>query len=174
MSCFKKKDILQWLGVSGILLSVLGGCAQWSSGKRTISPLYKKYTLTVTGNGWEPVKAGKEDMALWNKQSHAMMAFITSDLENKKYTLEILNTQLFIGLKGKKILSMEPVTIGNQKAMHTILTGEMDNQHVKIDSYVIRTKDHVYDLLYWSPSDSFEDVRSDFENAVKSFKLREE
>ena len=69
---------------------------------------------------------------------------------------------------------MEPVTIGNQKAMHTILTGEMDNQHVKIDSYVIRTKDHVYDLLYWSPSDSFEDVRSDFENAVKSFKLREE
>ena len=174
MSCFKKKDILQWIGVSGILLSVLGGCAQWSAGKRTIFPLYIKYTLNITGNGWEPMKAGKEDMALWNKQSHAMMVFITSDLENKKYTLEILNTQLFIGLKGKKILSKDQITIDNQKAMHTILVGSVDNQQLKIDSYVIQAKGHVYDLVYWAPSDSFEDVRSDFENAVKSFKLREE
>ena len=120
------------------------------------------------------MKAGKEDMALWNKQSHAMMVFITSDLENKKYTLEILNTQLFIGLKGKKILSKDQITIDNQKAMHTILVGSVDNQQLKIDSYVIQAKGHVYDLVYWAPSDSFEDVRSDFENAVKSFKLREE
>ena len=173
MSCFKKKDIVQWLRVSGILLIVLGGCAQWAAGKRTISPLYKKYTLNITGNGWEPMKAGKEDMALWNKHSHAMMAFLTSDLENKKYTLETLNTQLFIGLKGKKILSKEQVTIDNQKAMHTILIGNVDNQQLKIDSYVIQAKGHVYDLVYCAPSDSFEDVHRDFENAIKSFKLRE-
>lgn len=174
MSCFKKKALLQWIGVAGILLIVLGGCAQWSAGKRTISPLNKKYTLSITGNGWEPMKAGKEDMALWHKQSHAMMAFITSDVKSKKYTLEILNTQFFIGLKGKKILLKEQVTIDNQKAIHSILVADVDNQPLKIDSYVIQAKGHIYDLVYWAPSALFDNVRSDFVDAVKSFKFRDE
>ena len=100
-----------------------------------------------------------------------MIAFISSDIENKKYSLEMLNSQLFIGMKNKKILLNEPMLVDNQKAMHTIFVCEIDNHKFKVDSYVIKFENKVYDLVYWAPSDSFDYAREDFENIIKSFKF---
>jgi len=80
------------------------GCASLQVKDGILSPPHKKYTVTIPGKGWELVKAGKEDVALWHKQYHAMIAFISSDIENKKVSLKMLNNQLFIGMKNKKIL----------------------------------------------------------------------
>ena len=126
----------------------------------------------MPGKGWEPIKVGKEDMALWHKQHHAMIAIISSDIENKGFSLEMLNRHLFLGMTGKKIVSKESVLVDNQKALHTIVGGEMDNNKLKIDSYVIKVGDKVYDLVYWAPSDSFDSVQGDFENLVRSFTFK--
>ena len=100
-----------------------------------------------------------------------MIAFISSDRENKKVSLKMLNNQLFIGMKNKKILLNEPMLVDNQKALHTIVESEMDNCKLKIDSYVIKMGDKVYDLVCWAPSDSFSFVQGDFEKMVRSFKF---
>ena len=100
-----------------------------------------------------------------------MITFISSDIENKKYSLEMLNSQLFIGMKEKKVLRKESVIVDNQQAMHTIYVCEVDNHKFKVDSYVIKFGNKVYDLLYWAPSDSFDYVRQDFKSIVKSFKF---
>jgi len=71
----------------------------------------------------------------------------------------------------KEIVSKESVLVDNQKALHTIVEGEMDNHKFKVDSYVIKFGNKVYDLLYWAPSDSFDYVREDFKSIVKSFKF---
>ena len=65
----------------------------------------------------------------------------------------------------------ESTTVDNQNAIHTMLAGEMDNCKLKIDSYVIRAGNYIYDLVYWVPSDSFDYVKGDFENMVRSFKF---
>ncbi|MCR4320432.1 MAG: hypothetical protein NUV74_08900 [Candidatus Brocadiaceae bacterium] len=136
-----------------------------------LSPPHKNYTVNIPGKGWEMIKVGKEDIALWHKQSHAMIAFISSDIENKKVSLKMLNNQLFIGMKNKKILLKESIVVDNQEAVHTIFVCEIDNHKFKVDSYVIKFENKVYDLVYWSPVNSFDYVREDFKSIVKSFKF---
>ena len=147
------------------------GCAQLQVKEGILSPPYKNYTVNIPGKGWEMIKVGKDDIALWHKQYHAMIAFISSDIENNKYSLEMLNSQLFIGMKNKKILLKESIVVDNQEAVHTILVCEMDNHKFKVDSYVVKFGNKVYDLVYWSPPDLFDYIRKDFENIIKSFKF---
>ncbi|HLE86105.1 MAG TPA: hypothetical protein VI727_00410 [Candidatus Brocadiaceae bacterium] len=170
MSYFQTKHYV--IRLMGILYSLLIlGCAQLQVKDGTLSPPHKNYTANIPDKGWALVKACKEDMALWHKQSHAMIAFISSDIENKKYSLEMLNSQLFIGMKNKKILLNEPILVDNQKAMHTILVCEIDNHKFKVESYVIKFGNKVYDLVSWAPPDLFDYIRKDFENIIKSFKF---
>ena len=147
------------------------GCAPLQVKDGILSPPHKNYTVTIPGKGWELVKAGKEDVALWHKQYHAMIAVISSDIENKGFSLETLNRHLFIGMTGKKIVSKESVLVDNQKALHTIVESEMDNCKLKIDSYVIKVGDKVYDLVCWSSIDMFNHVQTDFESMVRNFKF---
>ena len=98
------------------------GCAQLQVKDGILSPPHKNYTVHIPGKGkgWEMIKAGKEDIALWHKQYHTTIAFISSNIENKALSLEVLNSQLFIGMKEKEVLRKESVIVDNQPAMHTI------------------------------------------------------
>jgi len=166
---FQIKYVIRWLGVPCFVLML--GCAPLQVKDGILSPPHKNYTVTIPGKGWELVKAGKEDVALWHKQYHAMIAVISSDIENKGFSLETLNRHLFIGMTGKKIVSKESVLVDNQKALHTIVESEMDNCKLKIDSYVIKVGDKVYDLVCWSSIDMFNHVQTDFESMVRNFKF---
>ena len=169
MHYFQIKYVIRWLGVPCFVL--MRGCAPLQVKDGILSPPHKNYTVTIPGKGWELVKAGKEDVALWHKQYHAMIAVISSDIENKGFSLETLNRHLFIGMTGKKIVSKESVLVDNQKALHTIVESEMDNCKLKIDSYVIKVGDKVYDLVCWSSIDMFNHVQTDFESMVRNFKF---
>ena len=169
MHYFQIKYVIRWLGVPCFVLTL--GCAPLQVKDGILSPPHKNYTVTIPGKGWELVKAGKEDVALWHKQYHAMIAFISSDIENKKVSLKMLNNQLFIGMKNKKILLNEPVLVDNQKTLHTILMCEIDNHKLTVEFYVIKFGNKVYDLVSWAPPDLFDYIRKDFENIIKSFKF---
>lgn len=173
MNYSQNKNISFWLSISGFMCLIMfsSGCTQIQVKEGTFSPSHKEYALNMPGGDWTPVKVGKEDFALWNKQSHAMIALIASNFENKKISLELLNNQLFIGMKNKKVIFKESVKIDSKEAIHTSITCEMDNYKFKIDSYVIKAKDRVYDLVYWSPCDSFDLALGDFVDMIKSFKL---
>lgn len=171
---FRNKKVIPWLAISSFIYML--GCAPLQIKEGVFSPRDKNYIITIpgAGKGWKPIRADKEDIALWHKQHKAMIAVISSDIENKKLSLEILNRHLFLGMTGKKIVLKEPVLVDNQKALHTILEGEMDNSKLKIDSYVIKAGDKVYDLVYWAPADSFDSVKDDFENMIRSFQFTRE
>lgn len=169
MCSFRNKKVIRWLAISSFIY--MFGCSTIKIKEGVFFPLHEKYTVNMPGKGWEPVKVGKEDIALWHKQHHAMITVISSDIENKGFSLEMLNRHLFIGIDDRKIISKENVLVDNQSALHTVLEGEMDNNKLKIDSYVIRVGDKVYDLVYWAPSDSFDKVKGDFENMIRSFQF---
>ena len=169
LGCFRNKKIIGWLSIV-IFLCILG-CSPLEIKRGVFSPPDEKYTVHIPDSGWEPIKLGKEDLALWHKQYHATIAFISSNVKGKKGSLEALDNQLFIGMKHKRIVLKDFVLVDNQRAMHTILTCELDNHELKIDSYVIQSGDRVYDLVYWASSDSFNRTLGDFENIVKSFKF---
>ena len=175
MRCFRNKNIIRWLDICGFIypISILYvlGCAPLSIKEGAFSPSHKNYTIRLPEKGWEPIKRGKEDISFRHKQYQATIAIISSDIEHTSYSLEMLSSQLFIGMKDKKILLKETALVDNQSAMHTIVVGEMENCMLKINSYVIRKEDRVYDLVYWAPSDSFDRALGDFEDFVRSFKF---
>lgn len=173
MSCLRTKNVIRWLGILGFAYANIHilSCAQLQTKEGVLSSPHKKYTVTIPEKGWERIKVDKEDLALWHKQHHAMIALISTDIQNKEVPLEKLNNQLFIGLKGKETALNEPSKVDNQSAIHTILTGEMDNCKLKIASYVIRTEDGVYDMVYWAPVDLFDREKVSFENMIQSFKF---
>jgi len=173
LNYFQNKNISFRLSISGFVCLIMfsSGCTQLQVKEGVFSPSHKEYTLNMPGGNWTLFKVGKEDFALWNKQSNAMIALITSNFENKKISLEMLNNQLFIGMKNKEVIFKEPIKIDNKEAIHTSITCEMDNYKFKIDSYVVKAKNRVYDLVYWSPCDSFDLALGDFVDMIKSFKF---
>ena len=50
----------------------------------------------MPANGWEPIKLDKGDLVLWHKQHHAMIAFISTNVDDKEVSLEMLNSQLLL------------------------------------------------------------------------------
>lgn len=168
---FRTKKVIPCLAISGFIYML--GCAPLQIKEGIFSPPYKNYTITIpgTGKGWEQIRVDKEDIALWHKQHKAMIVVISSDIENKKLSLDMLNRHLFLGITNKKIVSKVTVLVDRHSALHTILDGEMNNCQLKIDSYVIKRGDKVYDLVCWSPFDSFSSVQGDFESMVRNFKF---
>ncbi len=120
------------------------------------------------------MRVDKEDIAFWNKQCQAMIAVISSSTEGKGLSVEVVNNHLFIGMKDKRMITKEHVTVCNQDALHTTLECVMDDRQLKVESYSIKTGDTVYDLVYWAPPDLFDCARGDFEEVVKTFRLKTE
>lgn len=168
------KKAIFWLSVVNFFC--IFGCAAIRIEEGTFSPRDKNYIINIpeTGKGWEPIRIDKEDVALWHKQYKAMIAIISSNIENKTLSPEMLSRYLFLGMADKKIISKEPVLVDDQSALHTILEGRMDNSTLKINSYVIKAGDKVYDLVCWAPSGSFDYIQGDFENMVRSFRYMKE
>ena len=161
---------LAWLCLLAVLYGVIG-CAPLDINNGAFSPSHQRYTVSVPEKGWEPMRVDKEDVAFWHKQCRAMIAIITSGAEGKGLSVEIVNSHLFIGMKDKRIIAKERVTICDQDALHTTLECVMDDRQLKVESYSIKAGDTVYDLVYWAPPDLFDCARGGFEEVVKTFRL---
>lgn len=175
MNHLRNELILRWLGTLGFMFIIADflGCATIKIEQGIFSPRDKNFIMKLpeSEKGWKPLPADKEDIALWHKQYKAIIAVISSDIENKGFSLEMLNRLLFLGITNKKIVSKESVPVDKQRALHMILEGELDHCRLKIDSYIIRIGDKVYDLVYWAPTDSFDKVKGDFEDMIRSFRF---
>ena len=129
------------------------------------------YKITLPDKSWEKIKINSEDLAMRNKENNANFAIISHPTGTNKATLDTLYKQLFIGIKGRNILKKQYVYIDNQRVLHIILEGELDNLKLRISAYIIKTKDLIYDIVYWSSPDKFDISLDDFERVIKSFKF---
>lgn len=138
-----------------------------------LSP-HRQYTINIPEEGWDIVRLNDEDITLQHKKHQATIILISSDLEGEKASLKSLDERLFIGIKGRNVLLKETVIVSNKQAIHTILEFRINEQRLKMNSYVIKVRDRVFDLVYWAPPDTFGYGQNDFEDMVGSFKLLEQ
>jgi len=106
-----------------------------------------------------------------NKKNNANFAIISHPTRTNKATLDTLYKQLFIGIKGRNILKKQYVYIDNQRVLHIVLEGELDNLKLRISAYIIKSKGVICDIVYWSSPDKFDISLDDFERVIKSFKF---
>ncbi|MDR4506688.1 MAG: hypothetical protein MRJ65_00385 [Candidatus Brocadiaceae bacterium] len=170
MYYFRIKSIFLWSSLLSFVLSA--NCANTIITKENyFLPPHQKYLVHIPNKGWEQIQIDKEDVSLRHKQSHATITILSSVIEHEKLTLEVLNTQLFLGIKDKKVLLKLPAVVNNRTAMHTMLTGKIDTYTIKIDSYIVTEGKTVYDLVYWAPEEVFDSTHSTFEEIIQTFQF---
>ncbi len=157
--------------IASYLLLVFIGCQSTQIINNKFLNLHNSYKITLPDESWDKIKISNEDLAMRNKENNATFAIISHPVDTNKATLETLYKQLFFGIKRKTILEKEYVNIDGQRVLHIVLIGELDTHKIKISAYIIKAKNLVHDIVYWSPPDKFDISLRDFEGVFKSFKF---
>jgi hypothetical protein len=72
----------------------------------------------------------------------------------EKFTFQTTTRQLFVGLLGLRVISQEPVQIGNTKALQTVVTGTLDAESVLMAAFTFRKQNCVTDIVLWRGANS--------------------
>ena len=147
------------------------GCA----GRRIENGVYhsdKGYRLTLPGPDWSVAADSKADLELRHQDGlAAMLANAECDDRAKSRSAGLLLGQLLIGLHDRATIEQNEVSVNGQQALHRVLDGRVaaDGAPTRIEAYVLKEQDCVYDFAYAAPPASFEAWRADFRRFVESF-----
>jgi hypothetical protein len=147
------------------------GCA----GRRIENGVYhsdKGYRLTLPGPDWSVAADSKADLELRHQDGlAAMLANAECDDRAKSRSAGLLLGQLLIGLLDRATIEQNEVPLNGQQALHRVLDGRVaaDGAPTRIEAYVLKDQDCVYDFAYAAPPASFEAWRADFRRFVESF-----
>jgi hypothetical protein len=147
------------------------GCA----GRRIENGVYhsdKGYRLTLPGPDWSVAADSKADLELRHQDGlAAMLANAECDDRAKSRSAGVLLGQLLIGLHDRATIEQNEVSLNGRQALHRVLDGRVaaDGAPTRIEAYVLKEQDCVYDFAYAAPPASFEAGRADFRRFVDSF-----
>ena len=82
-----------------------------------------------------------------------------------------LARHLLLGLRERETLEDGEASLAGYRGVHLVVEGRMrdSRERVRIESYTVKDRRCVYDLLYVAPPPAFEASRGDFERFVGSF-----
>ena len=88
-------------------------------------------------------------------------------------TLPVLERHLLAGLRERKVMTEENVTLAGRPARHAVLEGRYrgEREPVRIELYVMRDGRCVYDFLYVAPPASFAAGQPEFERFINTFAM---
>jgi hypothetical protein len=75
---------------------------------------------------------------------------------SEKFTFQTTTRQLFVGLLGLKVVSQESVSLGDTKALQTVVTGTLDAEPVIMSAFTFRRNRCVTDIVLWRSTSSAE------------------
>jgi hypothetical protein len=123
-------------------------------------------------SGWRVVPDGRADLALSRPDAPGgMLVNATCEGRERERSLPVLTRHLLFGLKEEQILARADVEVNGQPAERTVFEGKSaEAGPVEGEAYVIKVADCVYDLLYVSPPEFFEQGRPAFDGFVRSLR----
>ena len=68
---------------------------------------------------------------------------------SEKFSFQATTRQLFVGVTGLTVLSQEPVSFGQLKALQTLVAGTMDAQPLSVSTFTYRDEGCVHDVVVW-------------------------
>ena len=154
-----------------VIVTAAAGCA----GRRLQDGIYRSehgYRVTVPGPGWTVVDNSPAALELRRQDGRAgMLAAATCQPRTTRQRYGNLARHLLLGLRERETLEEAEASLGGYRGVHQIVEGRMQDgrERVRIESYTIKDRRCVYDLLYVAPPGIFESSRPDFERFVGSF-----
>lgn len=130
------------------------------------------YRIGALPGDWKRLNIKGGDLAYNSLSSDSTITVnSTCDPKKKNYSLKALSESLLIGIKGKKAVSREEISVDGQKALSSVYTGSINDAPVKIETVVFRKGECIYDFTYASSPDSFDDGIVVFKEFISQFRV---
>lgn len=84
---------------------------------------------------------------------HLFISSLKDCSASEKLSFQATTRQLFVGVTGLTVLSQEPVSFGQRRALQTIVTGTLDAQILSVSTFTFREKGCVTDVVVWRVED---------------------
>jgi|GEM_PF-645189 len=129
------------------------------------------YKIGSLAPGWKRIKSERGDLFFWNKHKDSTITVDSICDEIKtKYDLKALSDSLITGIKDKKLLKRDNITISSVDALYSQYEGIFEDESIGISTIVLKKGKCIYDLSYSSIAnefnknlDEFLDFSADFE-----------
>jgi hypothetical protein len=154
-----------------VIATAITGCA----GRRLHNGTYRSehgYRVTVPGPDWVVVNGSPADLELRRTDGQAgMLAAATCGSAATRQRYADLGRHLLLGLRERETLEDGETSLAGYQGVHQVVEGRMRDspERVRIESYTVKDRRCVYDLLYVAPPAVFDSSRADFARFVGSF-----
>jgi hypothetical protein len=159
--------------LAALATAIAAGCADKRI-ERGIFRSPKGYHIAVPADGWMVTSDSRADLELRRRNDRlGMLVNAACATDAVRATLPILERHLLAGLRERKVMTEEDVTLAGRPARHAVLEGRYrdEREPVRIELYVMRDGRCVYDFLYVAPPASFAAGQPEFERFVNTFSM---
>lgn len=130
------------------------------------------YRVMLPSGPWQVVEASDTGLELRHAAAPAgMLVSATCAPAAVRRPPELLVRHLLVGVRDREVLEAGEMPVNGRLAAHTLLEGRWreGEDRVRIEAYVLKGTECVYDLLYVAPPGVFAEGRDAFRRFVESF-----
>jgi len=128
-----------------------------------------RFTTGPLPAGWRQLRRGEAKAAFLNEARGQSIMLNVVYAPNRKANLKALRNHLLFDLTGRNILEHELIEVDDREALWTVVEARLDGAAVKMALVVVRIDDWVYDMVYVSDPDRYEECLADFRGFIKNF-----
>ncbi len=151
------RQLTQRAGLILITLATVAGCAHGKMRNGVFYAEKDSYRITTPGEPWKRVSIKGVDLVVAYEDHGA--SILTSTLCGR-YTqagLDILSRNLFIGIGKRTVIEEESVKLPAGKAERRRIDARLDGAELRAEAYTLRRNPCVYDFVYMSIPDHFDE-----------------
>jgi len=158
-------------GLGFIYVVLIAGCGYYGTFKGGIFKNREvKYRVGTLSSDWTLLKVRDNNLAFFNEKLGATIQANAMCKDIDDVSLKVLTNHLLIGLDGRKKIFSRRLPFDGREALQTVVEGKLDGVAIKLDIYVLRKNNCVYDFAYFTRRGHFDRGRADYRRFVKGFK----
>lgn len=160
-------------GALVLVILTLTACASRHIADGILVDEARGFRITVLRDGWQQFQAAGTELAFRAEPGGQIAALLVSCEDAQPMTLRMLARRLFFGINPKRVVTQNVISLNGTEAVHTVLTGRLEESDVIISSYVATDGECAYDLVYVASPEAFQARVPEFERFVRSWILTE-
>ena len=154
-----------------ILLLAAGGCGHGKIRDGVYYAHKERYSVALPGDPWRRVSVKGTDLVLTYEERGASILSSTLCGRYAQAGLDILSRNLFIGLGQRRVLEEESVELPAGRAERLQVEARAPEGDLRAEAYTLKRNPCIYDFVYLSVPDHFEENLPVFRRMIESLRL---
>jgi hypothetical protein len=130
-----------------------------------------RYSISLPGEPWKRVSMKGSDLVLAYEERGASILTSTLCGRYAQAGLDILSRNLFIGLGRRRMIDQETVGLPAGEAERLEIEARLEETWIRAEAYTLKRDPCIYDFVYMSIPDHFEENLPAFRAMMQSLRL---